>query len=128
MPLYLDEVGHAYLDVVMGSVTASAVWDTGAGITVVDTSLIAQHPELFDEVEPTRGIDGVGQTQQTPTYIMGPVSIAGVSFEAQKIAAVDLTAANARLARPMDLILGYPTLRQATWFMDFPRHQWALSP
>ncbi|MHA7144985.1 aspartyl protease family protein [Arthrobacter sp. TmT3-37] len=128
MPLYLDEVGHAYLDVEMGSETASAVWDTGAGITVIDISLIAQYPALFNEVAPTIGTDGAGQTQQTSTYIMGPVSIAGALFEAQKIAAVDLSTANATLARPMDLILGYPTLRQATWFIDFPRNQWALSP
>jgi hypothetical protein len=72
-------------------------------------------------------LDGAGQTRQTGTYIMGSVRIAGVSFEEQKVAAVDLGAANATLDRPMDLILGYPTLRQATWFLDFPRHQWALA-
>ncbi|MBG6218609.1 hypothetical protein IWX75_003096 [Arthrobacter sp. CAN_A6] len=127
MPLYLDDVGHAYLDVVVESETASAVWDTGAGITVVDTSLIAQHPQMFYQVDPTSGTDGAGQTQQTPTYIMGPVTTAGVSFEAQKVAAVDLSAANATLDRPMDLILGYPALNQATWYMDFPRRQWTLS-
>lgn len=127
IPLYLDDVGHAYLDVAMEAGTASAVWDTGAGITVVDTSLIAQHRQMFDKVRPTTGTDGAGQTQQTPTYIMGPVSIAGATFEAQKVAAVDLSAANATLDRPMDLILGYPTLRQATWYMTFPQRQWALS-
>jgi hypothetical protein len=126
--LYLDDVGHAYLDVVMGSQTLSAVWDTGAGITVVDTSLITQHPQMFNEANPTNGTDGAGQTQQTPTYIMQPVTIAGFSFEAQKVAAVDLSAANATLHRPMDLILGYPALRQAIWYMDFPGRQWALSP
>jgi hypothetical protein len=97
MPLYLDDAGHAYLDVVMGTETASAVWDTVAGITVVDTSLIARHPPLFHEVEPTSGTDGAGQTRRTRTYIMGSVRIAGVSFEEQKVAAVDLGATNATL-------------------------------
>ncbi len=109
MPLYLDEVGHAYLDVVVGSELVSAVWDTGGRITVVDTALLARRPALFEEVEPTVGIDAVGQTQQIPIYLMGPVSIAGVVFEEQKVAVIDLSAAN------------------ATWFIDFPRRQWALS-
>lgn len=128
MPLYLDEVGHAYVDVLVGSATASGVWDTGAGLTLVDTSLVAQHPRLFDEVAPMSGTDGAGQTHLTPTYFLGLVGIAGIPFEAQRIAAIDLSGANATFERPMDLILGYPTLRQATWFMDLPGRRWAFTP
>jgi hypothetical protein len=28
---------------------------------------------------------------------------------------------------PMDLILGYPTLRQADWLFDFPAKRWTLT-
>lgn len=128
MPLYLDEVGHAYLDVCMGDELESAVWDTGAGITIVDTSLVARHPQFFTEVEPTTGTDAAGQTEETPTYLMAPVSIGGVAFEAHKVAAIDLAGANANLKRPMALILGFPTLRQTAWLIDFPQRQWALLP
>lgn len=95
MPLYMNDAGHAYLDVAIGPETVSAVWDTGAGITVVDASLIARHPALFNEVEPTTGMDGARQTHQTRIYIMGSVEISGVSFEAQNVADADLRAANA---------------------------------
>jgi hypothetical protein len=34
---------------------------------------------------------------------------------------------NASIEIPMDLILGYSTLRKANWVFDFPRKQWAIS-
>ncbi len=40
---------------------------------------------------------------------------------------VDLSAANATLDRPMDLILGYPTWSQADWLFDFPARMWAVT-
>lgn len=126
MPLYLDDVGHAYIDVIIGGDSMSAVWDTGAGITVVDCTLVERHPDLFEKVAPTDGTDAAGNSQQTLTYRMAPVTIGGVSLAEQKVAAVDLSAANATLDRPMDVILGYPALRQAIWFIDFPRRRWAL--
>jgi len=40
---------------------------------------------------------------------------------------VDLSRANATLDLPMDLILGYTTLRQANWLFDFPAKRWAIT-
>jgi Aspartyl protease len=34
---------------------------------------------------------------------------------------------HATVEHPMDLILGYPTLRQADWLFDFPAKRWALT-
>ncbi len=90
-PLHLDEVGHAYLEVILEAKPVSAVWDTGAGITIVDAALVERHPRLFEEVAPTVGTDAAGHSQQTATYMMGAVSIGGVAFAEQKVAAIDLT-------------------------------------
>ena len=49
----------------------------------------------------------------------GPV-IGGRPFAPHKVAIVDMTAANATVERPMDLVLGYPTYSQADWLFDFP--------
>jgi hypothetical protein len=40
---------------------------------------------------------------------------------------VDLSHVDAHAELPMDLILGYTTLRQAHWVFDFPRKRWAIS-
>ena len=34
---------------------------------------------------------------------------------------------NSTLEYPMDLILGYPTIRQADWLFDFPARRWTLT-
>lgn len=41
---------------------------------------------------------------------------------------MDLSQANATLAQPMDLIIGYTTLRQANWLFDFPAQGWGVRP
>lgn len=57
---------------------------------------------------------------ETPTFIVSEMTIGGVRFSPPRVAAVDLAPANATLARPMDLILGFTTLVQANWHFDFP--------
>ena len=34
--------------------------------------------------------------------------------------------ANATLEIPMDLIVGYPTIVQADWWLDFPGRRWGF--
>jgi predicted aspartyl protease len=126
LPLHLDDAGHPYVEVGFPGVDAHAVWDTGAGVTVVDAGFLARHRELFHERAPTRGSDATGTEQQTPMHEVVESVIGGVRFAPHTVAAVDLAAVNATLERPMDVILGWTTLRQADWFFDFPGRRWAV--
>ena len=56
----------------------------------------------------------------------GPV-IGQRAFGSHKAVAVDLAGVNSTLEYPMDLILGYPTIRQADWLFDFPARRWAVT-
>jgi hypothetical protein len=56
----------------------------------------------------------------------GPM-IGGTVFARHKVAMVDLSQPNAGLEQPMDLILGYTTLRRANWLLDFPARRWTLT-
>ena len=56
----------------------------------------------------------------------GPV-IGHRAFERHKAVAVDLARVNETLEHPMDLILGYPLIRQADWLFDFPARRWAMT-
>jgi hypothetical protein len=47
----------------------------------------------------------------------GP-QILGREFTSSVVAVVDLAAANRTIQRKMDLILGWPILRQANWIID----------
>ena len=127
--LFLDKRFHPYIPVQFGGVTASTVWDTGASVTVADSNFIEKHPALFREAEAgqSTGIDSTGAEVATPVFMMSEYVIDGHLFPPQRVAAVDLTQANATLEVPMDLILGYTAYSKANWVFDFPRRKWTIS-
>lgn len=135
--LFCDSKFHPYVDVEFGDVedgdfeapklTARTVWDTGAGITIADLNFIKKYPGFFEEVGRSQGTDSTGFTMETSTFIMGPTLIGGKEFGPHKVAGVDLSAVNATIEVPMNLILGYSTLSKANWWFDFPGKKWAIT-
>jgi hypothetical protein len=125
--LFLDQRAHPYLPVQLGDVTASAVWDSGASMTVVDTNFIARTPGFFPSAGTSVGTDATGAQQETPMYVMAAVTIGGYTFPTQRVAGVDLSHVNATLERPMDLVVGYNLYSKAHWLFDFPRRRWRIT-
>lgn len=127
LPLETDDAGHGFVELTWPGATARACWDSGAGITVVDQSFLLRNPDLFTEIGSSVGTDSTGAQAETPTLLMAGPRIGGELFAPHKIAVVDLSPINATLDQPMDLILGYTTLRQADWLVDFPAGRWAVT-
>ena len=125
--LELGRRGHIYLDVHWPGATGRACWDTGAGATVVDHAFWLAHPDLFEQVGLSAGTDASGDRTETPLLLMAGPVIGGRSFASHKAVAVDLSGVNSAADQPMDLILGYPTIRQADWLFDFPARRWSLT-
>jgi hypothetical protein len=125
--LIFDQRFHPYVEVGFGPAKAQAVWDTGAGITVVDLNFIKQHPTFFEEAGYSQGTDSTGAQVQTPMFVMATTIIGNQPFPPHKVAGVDLAPVNATIEMPMDLILGYRTLSKANWLFDFPNHRWAIT-
>jgi predicted aspartyl protease len=125
LPWTLDRSprGHPFLDLRWPDATGRAVFDTGAGITVVDTSFVRAHPDLFTHAGETTGTDSAGTEATTDLYEMAAVTIGDRGFTPTRVAVVDLPQMNGR----MDAILGYPTIRQAVWVFDFPANRWGLA-
>ena len=126
--LVSDPRGHSYVDVAWSDVIGFACWDSGAGITIVDTGFVERNGSLFAAVGTSSGTDVTGADAQTATFVMSDARIGDVVFAPHKVAAVDLSRANTGLDRRMDLILGYTTLSQANWVFDFPRGRWDVTP
>ncbi len=121
LPLERGTRGHCYLPVALpGGRVVRALWDTGADITVVDRELVTSHPELFTAVRSASGTDSMGATMVTDVCRLEAFSIADVRFASHLVAVADLP-------EPMEMVLGYTTLRQAIWSMDLPSGRWAVS-
>jgi hypothetical protein len=108
-------------------VTGRAVWDSGAGATVVNRAFLLAHPELFEETGTTSGTDTTGAEMETPLLRMAGPVIGGRQFGSHLVVAVDISGTNSTLRYPMDLIVGYPTIRQAEWLFDFPARRWGYA-
>jgi hypothetical protein len=127
LPLIMDERKHCYVELDWTGAQAQACFDTGAGLTIIDQALIDKHPRLFEPAGTSTGTDATGASVETPLFLMAGPVIGGAQFTAHTVAAIDLAPVNAILDLPMDLILGYPTIRQASWIFDFPARRWSLS-
>ncbi len=124
--LILDKGSIPYVEITCGKNKAKAVWDSGAGITLVDLAFLKQNSSLFKKLGSTTGTDSTGSTQETPLYEMQPVQIGGRLFPAHPVVAVNLSHINSKAEIPMDFILGYSTLSKASWSLDFPRRKWGF--
>lgn len=117
--VFLDEGSHIYAELRWPSgVTAQGVLDTGASVTVVDSTFVEHHPDLFAPDGFSDGTDATGTRVATAMMRMAPMTLLGSPFASSKVAVVDLSAANADLKRPMDLIVGWPILRQGAFYVD----------
>jgi hypothetical protein len=129
-PIHLGTNRHVYLDATWddGSAAASAVFDTGASVSVVDERFVGLHHELFTPLGTSAGVDVTGQSAQLQMAIMRAPCILGEQLAEALVAIIDLSAANRTLDRPMDLILGWTLLRQADWYIDHPGRRAACLP
>jgi len=125
--LTMDAVGHPYVEVAWPQASAMCVWDSGAGITVVDEQFFQRHSALFTRIGTSVGTDSSGASVETPTWTVDGCTIGGHQFPPHKVAVVDLSIANAELDIPMDMILGYTTLRHADWLFDFANKRWTIT-
>jgi hypothetical protein len=125
--LLMSSRGHVYVDVQWPGVIGQACWDTGSTATIVNREFWLEHPELFEEIGTSTGTDGGGAQAGTPVLMMAAPVIGQRVFAPHRVVAADLSSANSAAEHPMDLILGYPTLRQAEWLLDFPAGRWTLT-
>lgn len=101
-------------------ITIKAVWDTGAGITLIDHAWAEAHPEIVAIADESgTGTDVHGASNQHPMGRLAPCRIGQVTFPEQDCGVLDLSGIN------IDMILGLPLISHANWYMDFPRQRWS---
>ena len=124
--LFLGQRFHPYVNIQFEKLKAKAVWDTGAGITIIDLNFIKTHPHFFQKTGQSIGTDSTGAKFETTMFMLRSITIGNIKFPPHKVAGVDLSYLNSTTEVPMDVILGYSTLSKANWLFDFPRKKWAI--
>jgi hypothetical protein len=103
-----------------GETTVDAVWDTGAGITLVDRTWAEARPEIVTIThEFGTGTDVFGNTGRNPKGRLAPCRIGNVTFPEQDCGVPDLSHLG------ITMFLGLPLISHADWYMDFPQRRWS---
>lgn len=128
-PLHLDSTGHLRVAMTWPGLTVSAVLDTGAGVTVVDSGLAERHPGLFRGHGSAPGTDVTGTTVQTTTATVRSGTIGdAIPLGPHRVAFTPLVEATAHLDQPLQVILGAPAIHQLDWWFDLPNGYFAAWP
>lgn len=116
-----------YIPVELGGKRGNAIWDSGASITLVDMKFVQQHPNMFVSMGNEIGTDSTNTQRETPIFMMNGLVVAGRKFQPLKVAAINFSISQTKIENPLNVVLGYSTLRQANWLFDFPRRKWAIT-
>jgi hypothetical protein len=106
-----------------------AVWDTGAGITIVDRTWAQEHPEAVTVSDiQDHGTDSTGRAVAGQRGTLTSFTIHGTRFAGdQPCGIVDLSPFNAHMLRgPINMLLGLPQICQVDWLLDFPQRKIAI--
>jgi hypothetical protein len=104
-----------------------ALWDTGAGLSVVDLDFANTHSELFtkSQVIPN-GRDSNGNPVNMIMYQLKKMNIGSKSFENVTFVGIDLSKVRVGLGHETNLILGYNIISQANWYIDTRTRTWSI--
>lgn len=126
--IFPDPRGHQpFINIKLNDLPQKVLWDSGAGITLVDLAFVNSHPEFFKITGESTGTDSTGNQVVTPQYQVQSLEIAGQVFDPHEIAAIDMSHFKDKSGNPVNIVLGFSTLRQADWCMDFENNKWAIS-
>jgi hypothetical protein len=126
-PLPLSSRSHPHVVVGWGEVEATALFDTGASVTVVDAAFAAEHPRLLAPLPASTGIDAAGNRAETPMARMAACEVGGRRFDASLATVVPIRGIQRAGDRDFDVVLGVPVIRQADWIIDLARGVWGFA-
>ena len=107
---------HIFLEVNMGCRHSLWILDTGAGMTVIDSSFAAK---IGLEMEASMTGQGAGSLVQVYFVSLPEFSVEGLNFAGQKAIAIDLKDIMKKSGLEFDGILGYDFLSRLTTRIDY---------
>jgi len=114
--------GHVLTQLNWPTATATALWDTGAGITLIDRHFADAHPDLFEPAGSARATDVMGAQDDFELARVQGYEIDGVRFAGHVVAIADLP----EVPDHIDAAIGYPTIKQARWRVDVAARRWRI--
>jgi hypothetical protein len=114
--------GHLLTEMRWSTAAATGLWDTGAGITLIDPRFADAHPDLFEHAGRTQATDMGGSHGDVRLARVSGYEIDGTPFAGHTVAIADLSVVPGHV----DAVIGFPTIDQARWTVDVAARRWCI--
>jgi len=122
-----DAHRHMVISVAIGSDASYALFDTGAGMTIIDKDYVAAHPGNFSYADKTWAMDTSCRKLPARFYVAHNISIGGLVFHNFGVLALDLSATRAIADDGrVEMIVGYNIISRANWYFDLAHQRWTV--
>jgi hypothetical protein len=102
-----------------------ALWDTGAGLTTIDSAFIEANPENFKTTKKfMHGNDGVGKPLLVQVFRAKKIVVGGNSFKDVNVVATDLSVLRQNISKDIYAVVGFNLIAKADSYFDAKTRLW----
>lgn len=103
----------------------NGIWDTGAGLTTIDSEFANKHPDIFTFVKEIDGGDTTGSQIKMKLYTVKKLMIGTLVLENVQFLAYDFSPIRAKLNDPtINMAIGFNILIHHDWYFDMKNQTW----
>lgn len=105
---------------------ASALFDTGAGLSVVNKDFVERNPQMFELIQDiSNGTDATGNPVVMKLYKIKRIEIGNFVFKNENILAMDFDIVRKHISPTIDFIVGFNLITKADWYFDLKAKSWS---
>lgn len=125
-PLSIGKKGHIYLPAQVGlnGMTVESIWDTGAGLTLVDISVVNDNLSNFEFVKKSSGDDTTGTSMILSFYKMKYLKVGSNEYRDLLVLAADLAGVRNAIGEDVRMAFGFNAIVQHNWYFDLKNRKW----
>lgn len=126
MPLQWLSGGQILIPVNINQIIMSAVFDTGADLTVVSRKFVAKNAELFERIKSIPNVNDASlNVVELDLYrIKSDLVIGGLKVSDGFVFAMPFESFKEAWGSEVEMILGYNHIVELNWHFDFEKHLW----
>ncbi|MGE4132663.1 MAG: aspartyl protease family protein [Bdellovibrionales bacterium] len=109
----------------VGGQVVKTLWDTGAGMTVVDKDLVLASPDQYRFVQYIEAGDGLGERWRAAVY-KTKMEVGGHVIEDLQVVAIDFAKIQKDVSPDVKAIVGFNFYERFNWLVDYQQNLWAV--
>lgn len=120
--------GYILIHTKISNNEVNGIWDTGAGLTTIDTEFVKKNSNLFTFVKDIEGGDTTGSIINMKLYLVKKIQIGSITLENVQFLAHDFSPIKTKLNDPtINMAIGFNMIIHHDWYFDMINKSWLVS-